>query len=121
MPKFVIDEDISRSTGIILKKHGYDVKDIRDYDLHGADDEIIFMFAQKNKAVVLTADRDFGNIQRFPLGTHFGIVVARFPNEMTTLKINQKLLERLKSLNEEDFQGNVVIIEPLKIRIRRLK
>jgi hypothetical protein len=27
MPKFVIDEDMPRSTGTILKEHGYDVKD----------------------------------------------------------------------------------------------
>lgn len=89
MTKFVIDEDIPRSTGIILKKHGYDVKDIRDYGLRGEDDERVFEFAQKNGSVVLTADRGFGNIQRFPLGKHFGIVVAHFPNKMSTLKINQ--------------------------------
>ncbi|MGR3302406.1 MAG: hypothetical protein ACUZ8I_07855 [Candidatus Scalindua sp.] len=29
MLKFVIDEDIPRSTGIILKGNGYDVLDIR--------------------------------------------------------------------------------------------
>jgi len=29
MPKFVIDEDIPRSTGRILKQRGYDVRDIR--------------------------------------------------------------------------------------------
>jgi len=31
MPRFVIDEDMPRSTGKILREHGYDVKDIRDY------------------------------------------------------------------------------------------
>ena len=30
MPKFVIDEDMPRSTGATLEKHGYDVKGIRD-------------------------------------------------------------------------------------------
>jgi hypothetical protein len=33
MPKFVIDEDMPRSTGAVLKEQGYDVKDIRDYGL----------------------------------------------------------------------------------------
>ena len=28
---------------------------------------------------VISADRDFSNLLRFPLGTHQGIIVARFP------------------------------------------
>lgn len=119
MLKFVIDEDIPRSTGIILKENGYDVLDIRDHGLRGENDEKIYKFAQENEAVVLTGDRGFGNIQRFPLGKHNGIVVAHFPNEMSTLVINQKLLVGLRCINEEDYKGNVIIIDSLKIRIRR--
>lgn len=101
MLKFVIDEDMPRSIGIILEEHGYGVLDIRDYGLRGETDERIYEFAQKNGAVVLTGDRGFGDIQRFPLGEHIGIVVAHFPNEMPTLKINQKILQGLRCLNEE--------------------
>jgi len=119
MPKFVIDEDISRSTGEILKQNGYIVKDIRDFGLRGAEDEEIYKFAQKEKAVILTGDRGFGNTLRFPLGNHFGIVVAHFPNEMSTQKINTYLIKTLNELSEEDFKGNVIIIEPGKIRIKR--
>ncbi|MBU4445772.1 DUF5615 family PIN-like protein [bacterium] len=121
MVRFVIDEDMPRSTGMVLKEHGYDAKDIRDYGLRGAADEEIYEFAQKEKAVILTGDRDFGNILRFPLGDHFGIVVAHFPNEMPTLEINRYLLERFKELSEDDFRGNVIIIETHKIRIRRMR
>ena len=93
--------------------------DIRDHGLRGKNDETIYEFAQENKAVVLTGDRDFGNIQRFPLGEHNGIVVTRFPNKMPTVMINQKLLGGLKCINEADYKGNVIIIDSLKIRIRR--
>jgi len=119
MLKFVIDEDIPRSTGIILKENGYDILDIRDHGLRGEKDEKIYEFAQENGAVVLTGDRGFGNTQRFPLGEHKGIVVTHFPNEMPPSMINQQLLVRLKHINEDDYKGNVIIIDPLKIRIRR--
>jgi len=119
MPKFVVDEDMPRSTGRILKKQGYEVKDVRDYGLRGAKDEEIFEFAQREKAVILTGDRGFGNILRFPLGNHFGIIVANFPNEMLTKEINRLLLEEFKHLSEDDFKGNLIIIEPDKIRIRK--
>ncbi len=121
MVRFAIDEDMPRSTEKVLKEHGYDAKDIRDCGLRGAPDEEIYKFAQKEKAVILTGDRDFGNILRFPLGDHFGIVVAHFPNEMPTLEINRYLIERFKKLSEDDFRGNVIIIETHKIRIRRMR
>ena len=119
MPKFVIDEDMARSTGMMLKEHGYDVKDIRDHGLRGAEDEEIYEFAQREEAVILTGDRSFGNILRFPLGDHFGIVVANFPNEMLTTDINRQVLEVFKDLSEDDFKGNLIIIEPRKVRIRK--
>lgn len=119
MLKVVIDEDVPRSTGKILKEHGYKVKDIRDYGLRGAEDEEIYGFAHREKAVIITCDRGFGNILRFPLGSHFGIVVAHFPNEMSTIEINRHLIEKFEDLSENDFKGNLIIIEPGKIRIRR--
>jgi len=119
MPKFVVDEDMPRSTGINLRKHGYEVKDIRDYGLRGAEDEKVYEFAQREEAVILTGDRDFGNILRFPLGSHFGIVVAHFPNEMPNIEINRHLIGRFKDLSEDEFKGNLIVIDPRKIRIRR--
>ena len=45
MLKFVIDEDMPRSTSRILNADGYEVKDIRDYNLSGVEDDEIFNFA----------------------------------------------------------------------------
>src|SRR3990172_1990252 len=108
MPKFVIDEDMPRSTGRILKEDGHPVKDVRDYGLQGAEDEEIYQFAQREQAVLLTADRCFGNITRFPLGKHFGILIVHFPNETSTNEINRQLLKALRGLSDEDFKGNIV-------------
>ncbi|GAI26574.1 unnamed protein product [marine sediment metagenome] len=38
-----------RSTGVTLKRHEYDVKDIRDYGLRGVEDEKIYEFAQSGE------------------------------------------------------------------------
>jgi predicted nuclease of predicted toxin-antitoxin system len=119
MPAFVIDEDMPRSTGRILQERGYAVSDIRDYDLRGANDDVIYQFAQDKQAVFITADLGFSNILRYPIGSHFGIVIARFPSEMSTKEINVQLVEQLKSLTDQDFKGNLVIIEPGNIRVRK--
>lgn len=119
MVKFVVDEDISRLTSKVLEQSDYTVLDIRDYNLRGSNDDIIFKFAQDNSAVLLTGDLGFANILKFPLNSHYGIVVLHFPNEMSTSRINQILIASLSSLSEEDYPGNLIIIEPDRIRIKR--
>lgn len=47
MLKFVIDEDVPRSTATILKSKGYEVLDVRDCGLRGKSDDEIFKFAQE--------------------------------------------------------------------------
>ena len=119
MPKFVIDEDMPRSTAKVLRDRGFDVLDVRDCGLRGKSDEEIFNFAQKEEAVILTGDTGFGNLLNFPIGTHSGIVIAHFPNEISTTELNQHIILAFDNLTEDDYKGNLVIIEPGRIRIRR--
>ena len=119
MPKFVIDEDMPRSTARALVEEGYEVKDVRDHGYRGSSDAEIYRFAQEEGAILLTGDLGFGSILKFPLGKHFGIVVARFPNDMRPWEINKRILDGLKDLSGSDFKGNLIILEPKRIRIRR--
>lgn len=119
MLRFVIDEDMPRSTAAVLKTRNYNVLDIRDYGLRGKSDEEIFKFAQQEKAVILTGDLGFGNLLKFPVGSHLGIVIAHFPNEIPTSELNNQIIKAFDDLTEMDFKGNLIIIEPGKLRIRR--
>lgn len=119
MAVFVLDEDMPRSTGRMLSEIGHQVKDIRDYGLRGADDDRIFQFAQDNQAVLLTADLGFGNPLRYARHRHFGIVIARFPNEMTTDAINRLLARQLGQIGDDNYRGNTIVVEPGQIRIRK--
>ncbi len=119
MLKFVVDEDIPRSTAKLLRGKGYDVLDVRDCGLRGKSDREIFEFAQREGAILFTCDLGFGNILRFPTGCHKGVVIARFPNDMSTLEFNNHVIKALDNLSETDFEGNLIILEPGKIRIRK--
>ena len=89
MLKFVIDEDMPRSTVRVLKANGFDSLDIRDCGLRGKNDEEIFKFAQVNNAVLLTGDWGFGNLLHFPVGSHSGIFIAHFPNKISSSEIGR--------------------------------
>jgi len=120
MLKFLIDENMPRSTAEVLKKIGYVSMDVRDYKLSGEADEKVFKFAQNEKAVIITADRGFGNILRFPLGKHYGIIIANFPNEMSTTEMNSHLVRQIQNLSEEQISGSLVVIDSKKVRTRKI-
>jgi predicted nuclease of predicted toxin-antitoxin system len=119
MLKFLIDEDIPRSTARVLRGRGYEVLDVRDCGLRGEVDKEVFKFAQKEKAVLLTGDLGFGNLLRFPVGKHSGVVIAHFPNEISASNLNNQIIKAFDTLTEKDFERNLIILEPGKIRIRR--
>ena len=119
MLKFVIDEDMPRSTAKVLRAKGYEALDVRDLGLRGKSDDEVFKFTQKEKAVILTGDLGFGNLLYFPVGSHSGIVIAHFPNEISSSELNNQIIKAFETLNEIDFKGNLIILEPGKIRIRR--
>ncbi len=121
MLKFVIDEDLPYSTGDLLQKQGHEIIDIKDSELRGSDDREVYNFAQKEEAILLTGDKGFGNILWFPSNLHFGIVIAHFPNEMSSEEMNKQISKEFKSLSKKDFMGNLIILEPGRIRIHRHK
>ncbi|MBM4272824.1 MAG: hypothetical protein FJ139_11815 [Deltaproteobacteria bacterium] len=119
MLKFVIDEDMPRSTARVLKANGFNTIDVRDYGLRGKSDEEIFAFAQENNAVLVTGDLGFGNLLHFPVGSHAGIFITHFPNEISPSELNSQILKAFTTLREDDFKRNLIILEPGKLRIRR--
>lgn len=82
-------------------------------------DEDLPRYARRHGAVLVTADLGFSNVLRFPLVRHGGIVVVRFPNEVSTGTLNAAIATALGSLAEDELADCLVIIEPEKIRRRR--
>lgn len=119
MRRFVIDEDLPRSTSTFIEKRGWEALDVRDCGLRGKSDDKVFQFAQVESAILLSGDLGFGNLLKFPIGSHSGIVILHFPNEVLIESLHYHLGFALDQLREEDFAGNLVIIEPGKMRIRR--
>lgn len=116
--KFVVDEDLPRSTARLLREKGFEVYDIRDHGLRGQDDDAILAFAQQQQAILITGDLGFGNQLKYPVASHEGIVVAHFPNEISTSELNDQILGALAVLTEDDLRKSLTILEPGKVRSR---
>ena len=119
MWRFVVDESMPRSTASELRQVGYWAEDVRDVSLRGADDDCVFQHAQAQRSTLVTADLDFADIRRFPLGTHHGIVVVRVPDVLPTWVVNAELIQALQQLQGQSLCGALVIVELGRVRVRR--
>ena len=119
MIRFLIDADLPRSVFAALRDRGLFADDVRDLGLGTATDDIVIQFAKTHAYTLISADEGFANVLRFPLGTHHGIIVARFPRHTPARMKTRLLLQWIPTLREEDLTGNLLIIQPKRIRIRR--
>lgn len=117
--RFVLDEDMPRSLGRALLSAGHEVLDVRDHGRRSRDDDDVFRFAQQNAAVLVSEDLGFANLLRFPLGTHSGIAVGRFPSKLSTTAVVKEVVSAMSLFTPDDLRGALVIIEIGRIRIRR--
>jgi len=101
-----------------LKSLGNDVLSIRDSGLSGISDDEVYEKACKENMVIITMDKDFTRTFRFPPERCGGIVVAKIYKRTVdeTLEIFRKYYQSIK---KGDLKGNLVIITPEGIRIRR--
>ena len=76
--KFLADENFPKTSCIKLKSKGIILESASDI-LPGEDDEIVLKYAGKNNQVILTFDKDYGElIFRKKLKPPVGIVFFRF-------------------------------------------
>lgn len=119
MPRVLVDEDLPRSLAGTLRAHGVDAIDVRDIGLRSAPDDDVFSHAVNERLTVISGDLGCGNVLRFPLDSHLGIVVVRYPNEVSSQVVNEAVAQALREVSEADIIGAVVIVSPGGIRIRR--
>jgi predicted nuclease of predicted toxin-antitoxin system len=103
-----------------LESLGHDVISIRDSGLSGISDDEVYKRACNEKQVIITMDKDFSRIFRFPPEKCGGIIVVKIYKRTVdeTLSIFKKFYG---SIQEKDILENLVIITAEGVRIRRSK
>jgi predicted nuclease of predicted toxin-antitoxin system len=117
MRRFLIDEDLPLSLSHSLRRKGHTAEHIIELGHRGVPDGRVFALAQERQAILVSRDTDFGNVLQFPLGSHGGIVVVRFPSETPSRVV--AVVEALTTIEEAVFAGALMVVEPGRIRIRR--
>ncbi len=116
--RFLIDENLPRSLVADLEQRGYVAEHVYDLQMGGAKDPAVYAYAQSNRAILLTGDKDFSNILVYS-PPHAGIIVVEIPDTLPPDARKQTILRELATLANQSLANALVILEIGRVRVRR--
>lgn len=115
--KFLLDQDVYAVTARFLADTGYDVVLVAQIGLSQASDEEILRTAQEQNRILVTRDRDYGNLV-FVRTIGSGVIYLRIlPTNMNA--VHNELVRILQIYSEEELAGAFVVVEPDRHRFRK--
>ena len=118
MLRFLADESCDFAIVRALRKAGHDVSSVTEL-MAGATDRSVAELAKRESRILLTEDKDFGQLCLAGSGPESGVVLIRFPGSARETAVNA-LLELTKKAGNK-LQNRFVVVQPARIRISELK
>lgn len=112
--RFLADENIAPSVVATLRKDGHDVVSIFE-ESPGVSDEAVLSRGFNERRIVLTHDRDLGNILRYPVASHAGVILLRLRDQRpaSVIEMINKILDRIPA---RQFEKRLVLVNEFEVR-----
>lgn len=117
--EFKLDENLGTLGKALLEATGHDVMTVAQQSISGASDEHIYRIVCEERRVLVTLDRDFGEVLRFPPESSAGIIVLAIKGRVTREIIERRIADFLKVLRIEPIEGFLWIVEAGRVRIHQ--
>ncbi len=115
--RILANENVTRTVLSGLRAKGHDVLSVKE-SLRGEKDDAILARAQSEKRIVLTQDKDFGELAfRVGLSAECGVILLRLAG-INPDADNQRALEAIE--RRTDWEGHFSVITEDRIRVRAL-
>jgi predicted nuclease of predicted toxin-antitoxin system len=115
--RFLADESCDFAVVYALRKAKHDVLAVAEITPRAADSDVIRL-AKKQKRILLTEDKDFGQLVFASGQKALGVVFLRFPVSARDIIANDMVM--LVEEQKEKLFGSFVVVQPGKIRISRM-
>jgi len=115
--KILADHCVFGKTIRLLQKAGHEVIRLKDIALASSEDDTVASLAVFHNAILLSNDKDFADIIKYPPKEHSGIIVLRITPQSEEI-VHNTLLNLLISKSSEEIQGSLIVIRGNKIRFR---
>ncbi|MBI2405245.1 DUF5615 family PIN-like protein [Candidatus Gottesmanbacteria bacterium] len=113
--KFLIDESVEFSVVSFLRSTGHDIIAIAE-DFPSLQDADVLRFAVKERRILITNDKDFGELIFLHRLPHKGVIFFRLSKEDAGSKIEK--LKLLLQTYAKKLPRFFIVVAPDKIRIR---
>jgi predicted nuclease of predicted toxin-antitoxin system len=113
-----VDEDLPTNLVRLLRDRGHDATSVVEQGWTGTPDKDLFPKIKAEGRLFLTADKEFGDIRKFPPGSHPGILLFRTKKESMVV-YRSILLRVLSETTFDQLRGCITIATERLIRIRR--
>jgi predicted nuclease of predicted toxin-antitoxin system len=116
--KFLADESCDHGVVIALRAAGYDVVALSEITSQTIDSEVIAQ-AYREGRVLLTEDKDFGQLVFASQSESAGVILIRFPGNAR--KALTSTMVSLVRQREKELPNAFVVVQPGQIRISAKK
>jgi predicted nuclease of predicted toxin-antitoxin system len=113
--KFLMDVGVGKTVDVWLLNHGYNVKSVRDINPRMPDHEILKIAVTEGRMVV-TMDKDFGDLVYNSGQPHAGVLLLRLEDADSDEKI--KVIEAILGKYSEKICNNFCVYKDGKLRIK---
>lgn len=114
--KFLVDESVEYSIVLFLRETGHDVKSVAE-DFPTSEDSSILSYSNKANRILITNDKDFGELIYRLKYPHKGVILFRLSTEDSKSK-TERLRVVIKKYSDK-LINHFVVISDDKIRIRK--
>lgn len=116
--KILADHCVYGKTVKLLRAQGHEVITLKELNQADAEDSQVLSLAQSLDAVLVTNDKEFGNILMYPPARYGGIILLRM-TAANQQRVHRILLDLLKTYDREALRGTLVVIDTHTYRIRK--
>lgn len=118
--RFLIDNALSPAVASGLREHGHEATHLRDYGMQAADDHDVFLRADQEGRVLVSADTDFGTLLALYQRTAPSVILLRRAVPRSPRRQVDLLVRNLSQIHDALVEGSIVVLDGVRIRIRRL-
>jgi len=113
--RFLVDVGVGKQVEKWLKEKGYDVKAVRDINPRAKDIEILKLAIAESR-MIITMDKDFGELIYKSGKSHCSVLILRLENATGDTKV--KLIERILSKYSNKIWKKFCVFQNGRLRIR---
>jgi predicted nuclease of predicted toxin-antitoxin system len=115
--KLKLDENLGELGRDLLTAEGHDVSTVAMQRLSGSLDDALYEACRSEGRALITLDRDFGEVLRFPPEGTAGIAILACRGRLSPANILARIEDLAALLATESISGRLWIVEPGRIRI----